>query len=83
MAEIKNDHPMQEDDQKFYENKIQKRYVDNVLKVSQVTVTRVLLKAPSHLYPPDFENELGIWEQYWDQNGKKLFERRISAKDLN
>lgn len=82
MTEIKNDHPVQEDDQKFYENKIQKRYVDNVLKVSQMRITRVLIKAPSYLHNPDFENNVGLWEQYWTDDGQKLFERRVSASGL-
>ncbi|MCH5463516.1 hypothetical protein HC026_12125 [Lactobacillus sp. LC28-10] len=83
MSEEKNNHPVEEGDQeRFYENKIQKRYAHNVIKVSQISVTRVLIKTPSNIYNPSFEENVGLWEQYWSENGKKLFERRISDRDL-
>jgi hypothetical protein len=66
------------DQERFYQEKIQKRYVHNVIGVTQVKVTRVVLKAPSNIYNPSFSENVGLWEQYWDAKGNKLFEQRIS-----
>lgn len=63
------------------EQRIQQRYVHNVVNVETMKVTRVVVKAPSNIYAPDFDNNVGVWEQYW-LDGRKLFERKMAPQDL-
>lgn len=64
-----------------FKEKVQKKYVQNVVKVEEIQVSRVVIKAPSNIYDPDFDNDVGLWEQYW-LNGRKLLERKINANEF-
>ncbi|WP_282801241.1 hypothetical protein [Secundilactobacillus kimchicus] len=58
---------------------IEKRYLGNILGVSQISVTRVLVKTPTSIYQPDFEKDVSLWEQLWSSEGELLLERRVNV----
>ena len=81
LGHVKKNPALSKQDEDYFKNKIQRRYVHNVIKVEPVQVSRVVIKAPSNIYRPDFNNDVGLWEQYW-LGGQKLLERKITTGDL-
>ncbi|WP_430490993.1 hypothetical protein [Lactiplantibacillus pentosus] len=83
MDENKNHPDLQNQSEAYYQKKNQLRYVRNVVKVENVSLIRVIIKAPSNIYNPDFKQNVGLWEQYWTEDGEKVMERQINIEDLS
>lgn len=83
MNENKNHSDLQNQSEAYYQQKNQLRYVRNVVKVENVSLIRVIIKAPSNIYNPDFEQNVGLWEQYWTKDGKKVLERQINIENVS
>lgn len=83
MNENKNHSNLQNQSEAYYQQKNQLRYVRNVVKVENVSLIRVIIKAPSNIYNPDFKQNVGLWEQYWTEDGEKVMERQINIENLS
>lgn len=83
MNENKNHSNLQNQSEAYYQQKNQLRYVHNVVKVESVSLIRVIIKAPSNIYNPDFKQNVGLWEQYWTEDGEKVVERQINIENLS
>lgn len=83
MNENKNHSDLQNQSEAYYQQKNQLRYVRNVVKVENVSLIRVIIKAPSNIYNPDFKQNVGLWEQYWTEDGEKVMERQINIENLS